>query len=376
MNTSELREARARIRGQIALIRSEYDMATADLPDEFFDRIEPLETEDNKLLAAIHEAIEAERAAAPPRPKPSLPLSGWYPDLLVDDPRDTRGCDDPRPIKTGDENIRHFSCGYGSFHLIQFVVDGEIVSGMTLHASKKWRGEQSAVIDRVCTADAHRRRGYAAALLKYARRHFRRVEHSRDLTTDGKAWKRAVRNPLEDEIRSGERDVERAGDRESIVRLHMARLRAGTADYSEEAADFLKMLRGDQALPLWIPAWVRNLNWRDFDGAKAEHGLSGRFLIISKGVVMSVDDAWADTANTEGEASIFVLKKMFEDWPDSAPWYAILIVDLLLMEPLRWRFSVEVQGSGGTAGAQSGWLPPDHGERVTAQIKPHKPRRE
>lgn len=194
----DLREQLAQVKGRLAVLRASYPVPTDELPDEFFAREEPLRAEQQRLVAAIYDSPEAkqERAArAKAATKPHhVAGHGHYPELLTDDPKALRRCADFTRLKTGNPSIRHFSCDGGSLHLLQWIENGKAVSGLTLKAERPWRGQQSAAIDTVYTDEAHRRQGLAAALLKYARTHFRKVAHSKDLTDQGRAWKKAVRN--------------------------------------------------------------------------------------------------------------------------------------------------------------------------------------
>lgn len=194
----DLREQLAQVKGKLAVLRASYPVPNDELPDEFFDREEPIRREHDRLVEAIYDSPEAkqERAArAKAAAKPHhVAGHGHYPELLTDDPKELRRCADFTRLKTGDPSIRHFSCDGGSLHLLQWIENGKAVSGLTLKAERPWRGQQSAAIDTVYTDEAHRRQGLAAALLKYARTHFRKVAHSKDLTDQGRAWKKAVRN--------------------------------------------------------------------------------------------------------------------------------------------------------------------------------------
>lgn len=127
---------------------------------------------------------------------------GYFPELLGPISETGRGkyAKDCHGIRTGTPEIKHEACNNDTFHLIRYMVNDEAVSGLSLRATAEWRGQRSATIAEVFTAAAHRRQGYAAKLLEYARSYFRKVEHSKDLTTMGRAWKKAVRNPTGDDM--------------------------------------------------------------------------------------------------------------------------------------------------------------------------------
>ena len=126
---------------------------------------------------------------------PNLPGAGFYPDLLHDDPTDVYGW--PRgqeaiEVETYTSNVWHHTSEDGTFHVIQYFKGYEPVSGMTLRSKRAYRGQQTATIDRVFTLPEHQRQGYAREIMDYARSHFRRVKHSKDLTDMGRLWKRGV----------------------------------------------------------------------------------------------------------------------------------------------------------------------------------------
>lgn len=120
----------------------------------------------------------------------SLPEEGEYPDLLSDRPNgfgrpdETFGEHRAGPVLHTRGNVGK----HGSTHHLRYMLDDEVVSGLTLSVGP--RG--AATIDRVYTEPAHRRQGYAAALLDYAKGAFRSVKHSKDLTGHGAAWMAAV----------------------------------------------------------------------------------------------------------------------------------------------------------------------------------------
>ncbi len=127
---------------------------------------------------------------------------GWFPELLgpICETSKCKHETDEKSIRTLDKAIVHECCDSCSYHLIRYIVDGRAVAGLSLRASKPWRGKQSAVIDSVFTAPNDRRRGYASKIMEYAREYFREVKHSKQLTTMGKAWKKAVKNPPDDDL--------------------------------------------------------------------------------------------------------------------------------------------------------------------------------
>lgn len=120
-----------------------------------------------------------------------LPTSGWYPDLFLG-PGEARGSGGEENVVSDDGTIVHYASPDLSWHRFVYRADGEIVSGLSLRATRPRGGVQTATIDRVCTKPEHQRQGYAAALMSAAREYFRKVLHSKDLTNDGKAWKRRV----------------------------------------------------------------------------------------------------------------------------------------------------------------------------------------
>lgn len=120
-----------------------------------------------------------------------LPASGWYPDLFLG-PGEARGSGGEENVVSDDGTIVHYASPDLSWHRFVYRADGEIVSGLSLRATRSRGGVQTATIDRVCTKPEHQRQGYAAALMSAAREYFRKVLHSKDLTNDGKAWKRRV----------------------------------------------------------------------------------------------------------------------------------------------------------------------------------------
>lgn len=182
-------------------------------------RFAELFTQLDALHAQYREASEARwraRAAAgldprtgkPRRPpkRVQLPSSGHYPDLLLPMEEVIGGCSTGIERHAARAGIEHTSCNGGRFHLFRYLSSDETArAGLTLRANRPRGGKQTATIDRVFTDPAHRRRGYAAALLAEARRYFTRVDHSRDLTEAGASWKRAVnparrQNPRRDDF--------------------------------------------------------------------------------------------------------------------------------------------------------------------------------
>lgn len=97
-------------------------------------------------------------------------------------------------ILSSDGSIQHSVGGDpdGSWHRFVYFEGDTPVSGLLLNASRVRSGQQSAIISEVHTLPEYRRHGYAAKLLSTAREYFRSVKHSRDLTSDGKKWKRKV----------------------------------------------------------------------------------------------------------------------------------------------------------------------------------------
>lgn len=174
----------------------QYGPDPSDWPDTEFEAIERLRaSERDPLVDKVTDLTRQVIRQAATTSTVVLPGSGHYPDLLQDmaDQGRCRGSDvvvEGRTRLDGGE-ITHTSCDGRSYHLFQFALDnGQVVAGLTLKAGRPWRGYQSAVIDRVFTASPQRRKGYAARLLVEARRYFRRVKHSKDLTDAGRAWSR------------------------------------------------------------------------------------------------------------------------------------------------------------------------------------------
>lgn len=122
----------------------------------------------------------------------SLPEEGYYPDLLGPTEELRGGCREHLKEHAAAPQILHTSCYGGAFHHFRYELGDETVAGLTLRATAPRRGKQTATIDRVYTDPKHRRRGYAKELLSAARDYFAVVKHSKDLTGDGKAWKRSV----------------------------------------------------------------------------------------------------------------------------------------------------------------------------------------
>lgn len=174
-------------------------MREVELPDKLIAAGATLQAQHTEAWNRRWEARKAvgfdPRTGAPPvRERPqnraSGVESGHYPDLLEPTEDLRRGCDPE--IVSDDGQIVHTSCYNGQFHHLRLLDDGHAVAGLTLSASRPWRGQQVAKIDRVYTDSDHRRQGHAQALLEAARSYFRRVEHSVDLTDDGKRWKTAM----------------------------------------------------------------------------------------------------------------------------------------------------------------------------------------
>lgn len=254
----DLREQLAQVKGKLSLLRAEFPVPADELPDEFFAREEPLRAEQQRLRAAIYDSPEAKReraAIAKASAKGRHVVGhGHYPELLSEDPKELRRCADFTRLKTGSSSIRHFSCDDGTFHLLQWIENGKPVSGLTLKAERPWRGKQSATIDTVFTAETHRRQGLAAALLSYARTYFRKVAHSKDLTDQGRAWKKAVRNgPMKknaDERRRGLERRAKSGTIEDQARVLAERVRSG--DLTQDRVDMAAAL-GDPVAKIVAP---------------------------------------------------------------------------------------------------------------------------
>lgn len=125
----------------------------------------------------------------------SLPDEGEYPDLLTDRPNGSGRRDED--FEETDGPVLHWRSNvgrHGSSHHLRYMLNDEAVAGLTLRVGP--RG--AATIDRVYTDPAHRRQGYAKALLDYAKGYFRSVKHSKDLTGHGAAWKAGVEERLPD----------------------------------------------------------------------------------------------------------------------------------------------------------------------------------
>lgn len=188
---AEYEAALDRESAQAALFRQEYG-EPGDWPDFAFDAMKPLYDARVACAVRMNAARRAQQAQKPQAA--TLPGSGHYPDLLGPVAELARCARSEAvlvariPLVEGE--ITHSACDDGSYHLFQYVLGDRVVAGLTLKASRPWRGYQSAEIDKVFTASSQRRKGYAARLLVEARKYFRRVKHSKDLTDAGRAWSR------------------------------------------------------------------------------------------------------------------------------------------------------------------------------------------
>src|SRR5580658_2185830 len=88
--------------------------------------------------------------------------------------------DGPEPPSDG---IARYRSPEGSYRYVYYV-DGAAISALQVMT----RDKRTARVANVWTARQARRRGYASALLQQARRDFRKVEHSDDLSSDAAAW--------------------------------------------------------------------------------------------------------------------------------------------------------------------------------------------
>jgi len=175
-------------------------------PQEVDERLSAISERHGVLFAArweLRKKLKLDPRTGKP-PVKAAPMQtvdeGWFPGLLgpISELSECERETDIRSIRTGNPHIVHEACRSNSFHLIRFVAeegDDRAISGLSLRAGRRWNNEQSAVIKEVFTDENYRRQGYAAKLLEYARTHFRKVEHSKDLTAMGREWKRTVRNP-------------------------------------------------------------------------------------------------------------------------------------------------------------------------------------
>lgn len=170
------------------------------VPDWFWKKDEELVERGRRLFDQIWDLRKASgldprtgKPLEPPKPRPTISEEGYYPDLLGETSDLFSDCDAPRLLdrrRTADGHREHFECPRGHHHLRYILDDGAVVAGLTLSSEPK---KKRAVINTVFTDRAHRRRGYAAALLALARERYT-VKHSTTLTDHGKAWARAV-NP-------------------------------------------------------------------------------------------------------------------------------------------------------------------------------------
>lgn len=85
--------------------------------------------------------------------------------------------------------IRLFVSPFGSYRFVAFDGD-QPVSALQVMS----RDGRDGVIANVYTAPSARRRGFARRLLAAARRRFRHIDHSTDLSDAGRAWAAAVRD--------------------------------------------------------------------------------------------------------------------------------------------------------------------------------------
>jgi len=143
------------------------------------------------------------------------------------------------------------------------------------------------------------------------------------------------------------------GDHEARDMLHYARLAVGEkSNYSVRAYTLIDQIRDGTAPPYleWATEFSQN-DFRDaFDPENTDmrSALSGRFLIVERGVVHSYDELWFHTVDTHEDLLRYLENRTYMlDWPNPAPWYPIGIVDLLFMEPLDYKTCVEVVGLRG-----------------------------
>ena len=92
------------------------------------------------------------------------------------------------------KDIRLLISPHGSYRYVG-LENGRPVSALQIMSRDGIRG----TIENVYTTPAARRRGWAARLLEVARRRFREVRHSDDLSSAGKAWAEHVRDPSDKE---------------------------------------------------------------------------------------------------------------------------------------------------------------------------------
>lgn len=121
------------------------------------------------------------------RPKPRSSTGNENLAYLLD--RETRVIGPEHAAAPPAQNIQLLISPYGSYRYVA-LEDGIPVSALQIMSHDGVRG----VIANVYTTPSARRRGWAQGLLQVARRRFRKVQHSDDLTPAGAAWKNAVRD--------------------------------------------------------------------------------------------------------------------------------------------------------------------------------------
>jgi len=254
----ELRRVDARLnanRSETELLRSQWRPLTVRraakrglVPESFWDKSSELAKERSDLLGRQYDlrvaaGLNGLTGLPPEKPRRVRVVQddkggGWYPDLLGPTEEVKGWCSGPvtelQPVRWRGGVVLHSHCDDMYRHHLRLEENGVPVVGMTLKAKKPWRGQQSATIDRVFTDAGHRRRGYASSLLDYARREFRRVKHSRDLTDQGRAWRRVVKNP-DERMRELERRAA-VGDVEAQELLDNARRRSGLPVLGDQLA--------------------------------------------------------------------------------------------------------------------------------------------
>lgn len=128
--------------------------------------------------------------------------------------RDVRAIGPERAAAPPARDIRLLISPSGSYRYVG-LENGRPVSALQIISHD---GGIRGVIANVYTTPFARRRGWAARLLEVARRRFREVKHSDDLSPAGEAWKRTVRDPDESEKLSFRFMAHGADSR--AVRLH------------------------------------------------------------------------------------------------------------------------------------------------------------
>jgi len=95
----------------------------------------------------------------------------------------------PEKGRSVTDGIAKYVSPHGSYRYVLYI-SGQAVSALQVMS----RDKKSAQVANVFTAPEFRRQGQAAKLLARARKDFRTVNHSRNLSEEGRAWSQAVRS--------------------------------------------------------------------------------------------------------------------------------------------------------------------------------------